>query len=99
MTPVNRATDGWEADVFSYGERPNPNRTTVTLGRLTIWFSYRTPIAFRIGDTPAVISENIWSRTTAQHIEAAADACGICTRVDFDTFARLWDERVKPILP
>lgn len=37
--------------------------------RVEVWFSYETPIAFRLeGVSEITVSENIWSRTTAKHI-------------------------------
>jgi hypothetical protein len=45
-----------------------PNFTEVTVGDLTVWFSYRTPIAFMTPETGRVISENVWSNTTGRHL-------------------------------
>lgn len=44
-----------------------PNFTEVVIGELTIWFSYRTPIAFRVGYGPLVARENEWGPTTGKH--------------------------------
>lgn len=47
----------------------NNNLTEVTLDGLVIWFSYETPVAFRVWDTgERVVSENIWSNTTGRHL-------------------------------
>ena len=40
----------------------------VESGPLTIWFSYRTPIAFQVGGEPRVISQNYWANGTAAHL-------------------------------
>lgn len=45
-----------------------PNFNQITLGPLTVWFSYRTPIAFQVDGSPLVISENRWGPTTAKHL-------------------------------
>jgi hypothetical protein len=43
------------------------NFTEVTLGELTVWFSYKTPIAFRVGYGKRVCRENDWGPTTGKH--------------------------------
>ena len=45
-----------------------PNFTEVTIGGLTVYFSYRTPIAF-YGDEGLVIRENDWGPTTGRHLD------------------------------
>lgn len=45
------------------------NQQTVTINDLDIFFSYETPIGFR-HNYEVVVSENIWSRTTAKHLTA-----------------------------
>ena len=45
-----------------------PNFPEVTVGDLTVWFSYRTPIAFRTPDTGRIVCENVWSKTTGKHL-------------------------------
>lgn len=42
--------------------------TYVEFGPLTIWFSYRTPIAFQIDGEPCVISRNYWGNGTGAHL-------------------------------
>ncbi len=44
------------------------NRADVTIGDLTISFSYRTPIAFDHPGLGLVVSENCWSTTTGKHL-------------------------------
>ena len=44
-----------------------PNETAVTIGTLTLHFSYVTVIAYRAGDS-IVVSENVWSQTTGKHL-------------------------------
>lgn len=45
-----------------------PNFSRVDVGALTIWFSYRTPIAFSLGYGPTVVRRNEWSATTGKHL-------------------------------
>jgi hypothetical protein len=49
-----------------------PNFTKLTLGPLTLWFSYTTPISFSIGgSTPSSYTRvNDWSTTTGRHLNA-----------------------------
>lgn len=45
-----------------------PNFSVVTIGDLSVWFSYETPVAFRSGLDPIVVRENDWGPTTGKHI-------------------------------
>ena len=38
------------------------------IGDLTIWFSYRIPIAFQIAGQPRVISQNVWGNSAGIHL-------------------------------
>ena len=49
-----------------------PNFTEVTLGDKTVYFSYKTPIAFR-GENGLVIRENDWNVTTGKHLNWICD--------------------------
>lgn len=58
------------ARIYSYGEYANNYGThalAMEIGGLTIFFSYETPIAFRIGGE-LVIRENDWGGTTGKHL-------------------------------
>lgn len=52
------------------GEYPTLNY--VTVGDITLAFSYETVVAFNTPDTGWVVSENVWSRTTGKHLGAIA---------------------------
>jgi len=49
-----------------------PNFTEVTLGGKTVYFSYKTPIAFR-GSKGLIIRKNDWSVTTGKHLNWICD--------------------------
>jgi hypothetical protein len=59
-----------------------PNFTEVTLGDTTIYFSYRTPIAF-YGANGLVIRENDWGPTTGKHLNYVSTTA---KRVDGGSF-------------
>jgi len=44
--------------------------TEVSFQNLTIWFSYKTPIAFMTPETGRVVRENSWGVTTGRHLNA-----------------------------
>jgi hypothetical protein len=44
------------------------NCTEVTIGEITLYFSYETCVGFHHASTGTVLSENIWSRTTGKHL-------------------------------
>lgn len=57
-----------------------PNFTVVQVGSLSIWFSYRTAIAFQSGYQGIVVRENDWGATTGKHLNYV-DGGGKGTRV------------------
>jgi hypothetical protein len=64
-----------------------PNLTKLTLPRVTLWFSYTTPVAIKVGKV-CFVSENIWGNTTGKHlhlIEQDAKMSGQ-DRTNHDTF-------------
>jgi hypothetical protein len=61
------------------------NALRFDLGPITVWYSYRTPVAFaREGDRPTV-RENTWGPTTGKHLNAI-DGGDKSSRVPGDTF-------------
>ena len=48
------------------------NNTLVTVGDLRVYFSYSTPVAFRL-DGNLVIRQNDWSTTTGKHLNAISE--------------------------
>lgn len=70
-----------------------PNFTQVTVGSLTIWFSYKTPIAFQEGWGSIVVRENDWNQTTGKHLNwVNADKS---TRID----GREFEAELAKVLP
>lgn len=68
----------------------------MTMGPISVWFSYNTVVAFRVAGGELVQRKNDWGPTTGKHLNA------ICAnhddRVDADEFKKRWDEQVEPIL-
>lgn len=44
------------------------NLTIVHFGDLTLWFSYKTLVAFQRGDMRPMVRENDWGPTTGKHL-------------------------------
>lgn len=44
------------------------NALRVTVGSLTVYFSYRTPVAFHVFGHNPVVRENDWGPTTGKHL-------------------------------
>lgn len=63
-------------------------------GGLRVWFSYKTPVAFKAGSEPVRVRRNDWGPTTGKHLNAidggAADAKK--RRVDSEVFERMLGE-------
>ena len=68
------------------------NFVRVSVGPVTVWFSYTTPIAFTVGGE-RVVRQNEWSTTTGKHL-SQIDGGDKASRVDVATFRRLWNEKV-----
>jgi hypothetical protein len=51
-----------------FEEPATTNFTKVTLGKLDIWFSYQTPIAFLEGQKVTAIDASALTRTTQRHV-------------------------------
>lgn len=86
--------------IRSYGPYSSGNygahSLMVDLGPVTVWFSYQTPVAFTVG-RGLVVRRNDWGPTTGKHLNAI-DGGDKRSRVDSETFERLWDEQVVPAL-
>ncbi len=44
---------------------------------IRVFYSYTTPVAFIDSDNTLIISENVWSMTTAKHLNWIEDFCGV----------------------
>ena len=60
----------------------------VDIGELTVWFSYKTPIAFHKLGHDRVVRVNDWSTTTGKHLNAI-DGGDKKSRVSAERFAEL----------
>jgi hypothetical protein len=72
------------------------NFTRIDTGKVTIWFSYRTPIAFRVDGHEIVVRENSWNVTTGKHlnqIDGRVSKKLQKERVSGTEFKRLWQEQ------
>ena len=56
-------------DGYLYNGNYGTNALRVDIGRLSIWFSYQTPVAFDDG-TGTVCRVNDWKQTTGKHLNA-----------------------------
>jgi hypothetical protein len=56
----------------SYGDYKSDNYgahcLAFTLGRLTVYFSYKTPVAFESPRTGLIVRDNDWGPTTGKHL-------------------------------
>ena len=60
-----------------------PNFRVLEINRdLSIWFSYETPIAFKLRDN-FVVSENLWGSTTGKHLNQLQDKSYRISRQEF----------------
>lgn len=68
--------------------------TQVILGGVTLWFSYETLVAFRVGGMN-VLRSNEWGATTCRHLNTIAGGAGLGRRVEEAEFQRLYRELVE----
>ena len=64
----------------------NTDAHRVSIGGASVWFSYRTPIAFAYNGE-VVVRENDWSTTTGRHLNAI-DGGDKDSRVSGEEFVR-----------
>jgi len=65
-------------------------------GPVTIWFSYKTPVAFRVGDGPQRVLNYTATRTTLKHLKMIDGGNGL--RLSEKEFQSFWDKEVSPIM-
>jgi hypothetical protein len=65
-----------------------PNLTEVTIGDVTVSFSYRTPIAFHVAGVGCTARENVWGPTTGKHLRIVAPNVAKADRLDGEAFER-----------
>lgn len=69
------------------------NAIRIDAGKVIVWYSYQTPIAFLIVGSSMVVRQNEWGQTTGKHLnEIDPDKS---KRVNAAKFQALWDERTK----
>lgn len=76
----------------------NTNAYVVSIGDVDIYFSYKTPVAFRTPKSGLVVRQNDWGVTTGKHLNAI-DGGRKADRVDGGTFERLYNEHVLTLIP
>lgn len=54
--------------ISSYTRTPRSNAQVVTMGGITVYFSYSTPVAFVTPQGELVIRQNDWSATSGRHL-------------------------------
>jgi len=89
--------------ISNYGQYSSSNygahSLRVSVGPLTVWFSYRTPVAFSAPGIGRVVHKNEWGTTTGKHlkwIDGETSKTGK-NRVDSTKFAELWAQHVEPL--
>jgi hypothetical protein len=71
-----------------------PNFCEVTVGPLTLWFSYQTIVAFMVGTGRCVVRQNEWGPTTGKHL-TMIDGGEKASRVPGDQFEALWAQALQ----
>ena len=74
-------------------DTPMPNFVRVWIGDITVWFSYRTPIAIHVNGQSRIVRRNDWGPTTGKHLNAI-DGGNKDSRVDTETFHAKWKEAI-----
>lgn len=87
--------------ISSYGNYSSSNYGAncmyVSVGPIEIWYSYQTPVAFRVEGHSKVVHSNDWGPTTGKHLNWIDDG-DKSSRVSSEEFQRLWGEQVEPLL-
>lgn len=87
--------------VRSYGEYKSDNYgihcLQVTLGPITLWFSYKTLVAFRVAGESMVVRQNDWGPTTGKHLKWIDDG-DKKSRVSAEEFQHRYQREIVPLL-
>ena len=90
---VNLNINKWNYGNYS-SENYGSHCQAISIGCLTLWFSYNTVIAFKTnGHLPRVI-QNYWSTTTGRHLNCI-DGGNKKERLDAETFETELKEALK----
>ena len=65
----------------------------IQIGKVTLWFSYDTVVAFGEHGHAIRVSENLWGPTTGKHINAILGPSG--ERLKRDNFEKQLEECLK----
>ena len=63
------------------------NAQRIDAGDVSVWYSYRTPVAVQVGDGPILVRKNEWGPTTGKHLNAI-DGGDKKTRVSSSDFVK-----------
>jgi hypothetical protein len=82
---------------WNYGQYTSDNygahTQAIQIGKLTLYFSYDTVVAFRHPSHGFVVSHNVWSVTTGRHLNWLEPDKK--RRVPYEEFKKLLDEVLK----
>jgi hypothetical protein len=61
------------------------------IGNVTVYFSYKTPVAFHSYETGLIVRENDWGPTTGKHLNwiDGGDKANRVSCADFESFLEL----------
>lgn len=82
--------------IWNYGNYTNPNYGTsiaVRIGKLTLYFSYKTVVAFEDGNK-RYVCENVFSSTTGKHLNWI-DGGNKKNRLPYDEFKKKLEETLR----
>ncbi len=81
--------------IENYGNNKSPNTQCVTMFGVDVYFSYKTPIAFRVGGR-LIVRDNEWGPTTGKHLNLI-DGGNKANRVTGEKFEALWESLVADV--
>jgi len=84
-----------EIKIRNYGNYSSDNYGScreVQIGRLVLFFSYETVVAFSTPKTGLIICKNVWSKTTGRHLNCISSDKS--RRREYDEFQQLLQQYV-----
>ena len=83
--------------INTYGQYSSGNYgahcLVVEMNGVTVWFSYQTPVAFRVQGKGLVVRQNDWGPTTGKHLNFI-DGGHRGGRVNAEEFEKQWKTQV-----
>jgi hypothetical protein len=95
--PTNSALPSISSYTPHFDSNYGAHTLRIDLGPLTVWFSFKTPVAFRAPGTPTIVRQNDWGATTGKHLKFINGETSKTDTIQVagEQFEELWAKHVE----